>query len=106
MTANLQTGFDLRTDLTKDRFAESHTKRNDPDSSRIAAEKIFSQVTEHKAIILETIRDYPGRTSKELASCCGLNRDQIARRLKDIEQDGTIFRMKGETSSELTWWPK
>ena len=95
-------------DLTqgKDRFAQTHTKRNDPPTSAEAAEAIYSgRYAEQKAIVLEACRDHPGLTSKQLAKQCNLDRHMVARRLPDLALDHKVFRGARENGG-VTWWPK
>lgn len=86
--------------------------RNDPDTSRIAAERIEQSgaMHLHRQICAEAVRKFPGRTSAELAKLDPrLTRDQYARRLCECGpygvRKGDSRKCTDRGSMALTWWP-
>jgi hypothetical protein len=86
-------------------------RTSDPASSHEAASRVVESGQQrcHVAIIIETVRRAPGRTSAELAIICGLERHEAARRTSDAEQAGAI--QKGDPAictvsgkRAVTWW--
>lgn len=76
-------------------WAAPMARTTDPDTSRRAAERVVMDGTtkRHEAECLRLIREYPGRTSLELAGCgTELTYHQIARRLKHMEELKLIRR--------------
>jgi len=52
--------------------------------------------------VLEAVKKYPGRTSKELAEIAGLERYMTARRLPDLLDAKLVTRLNGENG--WRWW--
>lgn len=78
-------------------------RRTDPVSSHKAAERITRTVrSEQKRRVLGAVRLYPGRTSRELAEQCGLDRYMVARRLPELL--GTHVRREVRPTGCL-WYP-
>ncbi len=81
-------------------FAHTHAHAHDPDTSHDAARRARRLVAQHKFIILNTLRlaavhwlDHPlpsGLTSNEIAQLCELDYLQVARRIKDLKDDGKV----------------
>ena len=94
----------------------SHT--TDPQTSREAASKIGPQIGNLQRWALELIHRYPGRTTKELAKAAVAEsnppdewhrdvervRQQIGRRLNELEKANLIYR-KGTRDGCALWWP-
>ena len=88
-------------------FTYPASHRTDPVTSYTAAERAPKQT--HGEIVLATITAHPGRTAKELAQHCRLDRYQIARRCRELVNQGKI---KGgyvrectvEGGEAVTWW--
>lgn len=80
-------------------------RRSDPPSSKAAARKMVESgsVATHEAIILDLLRQYPGRTSKQLAAVGPLDRVAVARRLKKMEEKKLIRRTQ-QGRDECQWW--
>jgi hypothetical protein len=82
-------------------------RKSDPLGSKIAARKVrdSGQEATQCAKVLILVKDYPGRTSKELAALTWeFDRYQIARRLSTLEHIGKVC--KGgfkERTKEVTW---
>lgn len=95
-----------------DRIQTPASHRNDPDSSRIAEEKITSSGTrkQHHLAVYKLVCAYPGHTSAELGIIGPLSRAQIARRLPELEpkyiKRGALMRKCNITGSTcVTWYP-
>lgn len=81
-------------------------RRTDPDTSRRAAERVVSGGTtkRHEAECLRLVREYPGRTSLELAGCgTDLTYHQIARRMKHLEEL-RLIRREDRGGAGALWW--
>jgi hypothetical protein len=84
---------------------EALSRRLDPPSSKAAARKMVQTgtVASHEAIILNLVKQYPGRTTKQLASLGPLDRVEIARRMKKMEEKKLVKRTQ-ESKQECQWW--
>lgn len=62
----------------------------DPVTSHRAADHVEAtgQAQREAAIVLRSLRDLPGRTSRELAELAGLDRYMVARRLPELREAG------------------
>lgn len=101
-----------------DRTARQLTARKDPPTSRRAAEGTVQQLSGMQRFALQAVRDYPGHTTKEMARHLfnaehgGLLRaadaeeirQQIGRRLNELEAAGLVYR-KGTRDGCAIWWP-
>ena len=86
------------------------SRKSDPPSSRIAAEKHedSGKAATNRVIVENYVHRWPGLTSKQLSEQdgCRLSRHEIARRLPEVERMGMIESRQGEgKGKELTWWP-
>jgi hypothetical protein len=54
--------------------------------------------------ILELVKQFPGRTSKELGSFGRLDRHRVARRLPELESAKLVRRTDADRESR--WWPE
>lgn len=77
-------------------FAQTHSRTNDPSTSKIAAERAESMSSKHRNIILNVLKKYGALSKDEIAQYCDLNGTQIARRLPDL-QDSGLAEPTGET---------
>lgn len=87
-------------------WAAPLSRRTDPDTSRRAAERVVTDGTtkRHEAECLRLIREFPGRTSLELAGCgTELTYHQIARRLKHLEEL-KLIRREDRGGTGAVWW--
>ena len=86
--------------------AKGMARRSDPLSSKRAAQDFVASGADrsHEQIIIDTVRQFPGRTAIELSALCGLTEVQINRRGKKMEKKGLIRRIS-EGSKDLKWWP-
>jgi DNA-binding MarR family transcriptional regulator len=86
---------------------ESLSRRSDPPSSKEAARRAVETgtVASHEAIILNLVKMYPGRTTKQLASLGPLDRVEIARRMKKMEEKKLVRRTQ-EGKNECQWWAR
>jgi len=84
---------------------ESLSRRSDPPSSKRAAREVMESgtVKNHEDIIIDLLRMYPGRTTKQLAELGPLDRVQIARRMKKLEEKNLVKRTC-EGSGDCKWW--
>lgn len=72
------------------------SRATDPATSR-AAERAITQSGARQTqadLVLNLVREYPHRTSAELAHLCDLDRWQVARRLPDLEANGLVVKGK------------
>lgn len=87
-------------------------RATDPESSHMAAEEITKSGArahqQHQTAA--AVKQYPGRTSQELAEATGIDRYTLARRLSECETAKSVRR--GQMRScwitgrkALTWWP-
>ena len=88
-------------------------KTNDPISSHAAGYKFANSevLKNHEAIILDLLRRFPNRTSKQLAAIeleesgeHALDRIQIARRLAGMKSKGLIDCTPKSVKGERQWW--
>jgi hypothetical protein len=63
-------------------------RNTDSVSSHMAADHVTAQGTRgrQQRIAFRAVVEHPGRTSRELASLCSLDRYQVARRLPELEE--------------------
>ena len=85
------------------------SRRDDPESSRLAGEQHASKAATHKALLLAAVREQPGKTSAELAVLVGLERHESGRRLSDLKNDGRVSqgalrRCSQNGTTAVTWW--
>lgn len=87
-------------------------RSTDPGTSHAAAEAVTkSGVRAHQQRqVLAALREWPGRTSAELASNAGMDRYAVARRLPEL---CPTFAFRGGSRAcavsgrpAVTWWPK
>lgn len=87
-------------------------RATDPETSHLAAEIMTkSGVRAHQQRqVLSALREWPGRTSAELASNAGMDRYAVARRLPELVP---LFAFRGGSRAcavsgrpAVTWWPK
>ncbi len=81
------------------------SRRNDPVTSHIAAERIKAsgRLANHQNLIAQAIRRRPGMTYTEIAEFTGLERHAVGRRLKELEP---LHARRGEVRNGMqTWWP-
>ena len=92
---------------------QARARRTDPLSSHLAAAEVEDTGTasDQRAIVLQAVKDGPGRTAGELASRLPIDSVQTTRRLSDLCDAGKIRRgntrectIKGRQM--LTWWPE
>lgn len=95
----------------------AHARRNDPVTSHEAAVAANAKgmPSEHGMIVLQVLRDRNGLTVSEIAERCPLSREQIGRRMAELDDRAgrlglvaagperrTMVRHKKRR--ELTWW--
>lgn len=85
-----------------DLVTQPRSRRTDHDSSREAARKHAPRAKSNRAIVLAGVKEYPGKTSKELAPLIGLDRWETHRRLSDLEQDNEAVGVR-EPKCEIRW---
>lgn len=63
-------------------------RNTDPVSSHVAAYDVTARGTRNRQqrIVFRAVVEHPGRTSRELAALCPLDRYQVARRLPELEE--------------------
>lgn len=79
-------------------------RRNDPDSSHLAADRMEKSgaMGEQMQAVLDAVKRYDGSTSKELAELSGLDRHAVARRLPELETKKLIHAT--EHPGGCRWW--
>jgi len=85
---------------------EAGARKNDPLSSKRAAREIqrSGALKGQRLIALNLVKEYPGRSSKELAQLGTLDRYQLARRLPELALEKLITRTE-QGSEDCRWWP-
>lgn len=81
--------------LAQQTFAEwemRHARRQDPETSKIAARRATKVCSEHLRRMLEAMMAGGSRdwTPHELSAACGLSPLQVSRRIHDAYEDGRI----------------
>ena len=89
------------------------SRRNDPQTSRIAAASLRAsgELGRQAKAVLEATTRWPGSTAVELAAKAGLDRYAVSRRLPELLRDGKVTRGGARVCREngrpqSTWWPK
>ena len=89
------------------------SKNTDPDTSRIAEERITVTGIRGKQSrqVYDLVVKHPGSTSRELAAFSSgeLDRWQVARRLPDLQtsgmvRKGPVRKCKIDGTKAVTWW--
>ena len=85
---------------------EAGARKTDPLSSKRAAREIEKSgaLRGQRKLALDLVKQYPGRSSKELADLGTLDRYQLARRLPELALEKLIKRTE-EGNSDCRWWP-
>lgn len=91
-------------------------RRNDPETSHLAAAEIESTGTaqDHRNIIAAYLKQHPGHTNGEIAQGSGLDYCQVHKRMKELEAMNLVIRgakryctTEGRTGRMYTeWFPK
>jgi len=70
----------------------SNARRNDPDTSKEAGEKVEAsgKAERQRREILAGVTRHPGRTTDELAKLLGMDRYDAARRAPEVKRAGLI----------------
>lgn len=86
-------------------------RKSDPETSHAAAAQVIKSGTheKHYKAIIDALWSEDGRTSDEIAKAAGLDRVAAARRMKELETAGKIWRgspRKSRLSGRIgvTWW--
>lgn len=90
------------------------SRRDDPPPSRAAEKRVTKSGTRatNQRRVLDAVKRWPGRTSKELAVLIGMDRVEVARRLGDLKNirvwqgaARTCEASRPKRTSATTWWP-
>ena len=86
-------------------FTAPRSRRGDPPSSRRAEDQTrrSGALKGQRLIALELVKQFPGRSSKELANLGTLDRYQLARRLPELVELGHV-RVTQFQSEDQKWW--
>lgn len=86
-------------------YERPRSRRKDPLSSKRAEDQMRrSGALRGQALIaLELVKQFPGKSSKELAKLGSLDRYQIARRLPELLSMGKVRREEFE-DQDCKWW--
>lgn len=86
-------------------FETPRSRRTDPLSSKRAEDQIrrSGALKGQQLIALELVKQFPGRTSKELAGLGTLDRYQLARRLPELVAMGYL-RVTQIGNEDQKWW--
>lgn len=86
-------------------FEAPRSRRKDPPSSKRAEDQMRrSGAMRGQALIaLELVKQFPGRSSKELADLGTLDRFQLARRLPELKAMGKV-RTTQTGKDDQKWW--
>ncbi len=72
-------------------WQHTHAHAHDPDTSHGAARQAKGLAARHKTIIVTVLGNMGiGLTSCEISNCCILDYLQVARRIKDLKDDGKV----------------
>jgi len=90
-----------------------HSRRTDPRSSHEAGERmrVSGALACQQAQACAAVKQWPGKTSHELADLALMDRYALARRLPECERmaagvkRGEIRKCSVTGRSALTWWP-
>lgn len=87
-------------------FDKPRSRRTDPASSHRAEERVRASgaMRGQRKIAFELVKQYPGKSSKELAKLGTLDRYQLARRLSDLYHMKLVTRTENG-SDDVRWWP-
>lgn len=94
------------------------THSTDPATSTQVAVSVYERLGSRQRFALQAVRDYPGHTTKEMArhlfnaehggllraADAEVIRQQIGRRLNELNDVGLIYR-KGTRDGCALWWP-
>jgi DNA-binding MarR family transcriptional regulator len=86
-------------------YEAPRSRLTDPPSSRRAERQMRASGTlrGQRLIALELVKQFPGRSSKELAGLGTLDRYQLARRLPELVQMGHV-RVTQHGNEDQRWW--
>lgn len=86
-------------------FDRPRSRRTDPKSSSRAEDSMrrSGALRGQRAIALQLVKDFPGRTSLELAKMGTLDRYQLARRLSDLFHMKLVTRVESG-AEDVRWW--
>jgi hypothetical protein len=86
-------------------FEQPRSRRSDPPSSKRAADQLQRSgvLKGQRLIALELVKQFPGRSSKELARLGTLDRYQLARRLPELVSLGHV-RVTQTGVDDQKWW--
>jgi hypothetical protein len=86
-------------------FGVPRSRRDDPLSSKRAAEHMDRSGTlrGQRKLALDLVKQFPGRSSKELAGLGTLDRYQLARRLPELVEMKYV-RVTQRQSEDQRWW--
>jgi len=85
---------------------EAGARKTDPQSSKRAAREIEKSgvLRGQRKLALDLVKQYPGKTSKELSQLGTLDRYQLARRLPELALEKLIKRTEHQ-AEDCRWWP-
>ena len=93
--------------------ATARARRDDPETSHIAAEQIEAAGTAsaHRDIIASYLRSNPGKTNAEIAEGSGLDYARVHKRMSELERMNLVIRGQQKKCpihqrQMLTWYPK
>lgn len=88
-----------------------HSRRTDPESSRIAAVCHREQATSNRGVILASLRIRDGQTGHELARDTRMSQVEVIRRLADLRNAGKVIDMENDVrcavkpeAKQQRWW--
>lgn len=84
----------LQADLFSMDAPRPMSRRHDPETSRIAAERLRASgaLGKQAAAVLEAVRQHPGSTAVEIAQRAGIDRHAVSRRLPELQRQGKVRR--------------
>ena len=86
-------------------FETPRSRRTDPLSSKRAEDQMRRSgvLKGQQLIALELVKQFPGRSSKELAGLGTLDRYQLARRLPELASMGKV-KTTQHAAEDQKWW--
>ena len=97
---------DMLEELPLFRFANA--RANDALSSHKAVDKLEKSkgMLYQRGLVLRLVKEWPGKTSLQLAQLGNQDRHLIARRLPDLAKLNLVERRDPGDGGQITWWPK
>lgn len=91
----------------------ARARKSDPETSHLAAAEVENNGTAsaHRSIIVDYLKQHPGKTNAEIAEGSGLDYARVHKRMSELEREGQIIRGAQRKCSVhqrlmIAWYPK